>query len=218
MRCSEEVLALAERGQKREFFLHAHLCLCIAHFGLGEFPEAVAHGARVRAPHEFEKNNDQQFPHGYDPFMLGRVYEGLSLSMLGYPIQALEQMNEELTAAQRVVHPFFELFVRTQRCLLFGMHRDYACVLIESAAAITLAGEIGNLDFHAWTLIQHGCALMEMGDALGGEEVAAGFAMCSDLNSQYILPVLQAIHAVARLSRDDTHGARSAAVHGLVAW
>jgi predicted ATPase len=77
-----------------------------------------------------------------DPGAVCLAFAGLTLWMLGYPDQALERMNEALTLAQNLEHPFtlarVGLYYTT---FLHQLRREWQAVSERAETAIAVATE-----------------------------------------------------------------------------
>jgi tetratricopeptide (TPR) repeat protein len=73
---------------------------------LGEFASARAHLEQGIALYDPEQHRTHVFHYGNDSRVGCRVFVAEALWVLGYPDQALRHLDEALTWAQELVHPF----------------------------------------------------------------------------------------------------------------
>src|SRR5262249_2677291 len=103
----EQCLSLARRLDDPALLLSAHQALGISWFYLGQLSQAHAHVEQGRRLYDPQQHHALAFRHGNgDPGIGCLAYAGLTLWLQGYPDQALERVNEALTLAQNLEHPY----------------------------------------------------------------------------------------------------------------
>src|SRR4029450_8910928 len=136
----EQCLSLAQRLDDPALLLEAHLPLGTSGFYLGQLSQAHAHfaqGIRLYDPHQ---HHALTFRYGnIDPGAACLAFAGCTLWLLGYPDQALERVNEALTLAQHLEHPYTLARVLYWTTLLDQLRREWQEVSERTATALTVA-------------------------------------------------------------------------------
>jgi predicted ATPase len=139
----EQCLSLARRLDDPALLLEAHLALGDSWFHLGQPSQAHAHFEQSMRIYDPQQHHALAFRYdNADPGAVCLAFAGLTLWMLGYPDQALERMNEALTLAQNLEHPFtlarVGLYYMT---FLHQLRREWQAVSERAETAITVATE-----------------------------------------------------------------------------
>ena len=136
----EQCLSLARRLDDPALLLEAHLALGISWFLLGQLSQAHAHleqGMHLYDPHQ---HHALAFRYGnFDPGVGCLVFAGCTLWLLGYPDQALARVNEALTLAQHLEHPYALARGLYWTALLHQLRREWQMVSERAETAITVA-------------------------------------------------------------------------------
>ncbi len=104
---AEQLLSLAHRQQApTSRLLAAHYKLGVASFCLGELAVAREHVEQGIALYDPQKHNPHVSGVAQDPGVDCRVYAAIALWFLGYPDQALKRIQEALTLARELAHPY----------------------------------------------------------------------------------------------------------------
>jgi predicted ATPase/class 3 adenylate cyclase len=136
----EQCLSLAQRLDDPTLLLEVHLALGVSWFFLGQLSQAHAHIEQVVRLYDPQQHHALAFRHGnMDPGVGCLAYAGLTLWLLGYPDQALERVNEALTLAQHLEHPFTLARGLCWTTLLHQLRREWQVVPERAATAITVA-------------------------------------------------------------------------------
>jgi class 3 adenylate cyclase/predicted ATPase len=138
----EQCLSLARRLDDPALLLEAHLGLGASGFHLGQLSQAHTHleqGIRIYDP---QQHHALAFRYGnVDPGVMCLAFAGCTLWLLGYPEQALERVNEALTLAQNLEHPYTLARGLYYTTLLHQVRREWQVVSERAATAITVATE-----------------------------------------------------------------------------
>jgi predicted ATPase len=136
----EQCLSLARRLDAPALLLEAHQALGISWFSLGQLSQAHAHfeqGIRLYDPHQ---HHALVLRYGnLDPGVGCLAVAGLTLWLLGSPEQALARVNEALTLAQHLEHPFTLARGLSYTTLLHQLRRECQVVSERAETAITVA-------------------------------------------------------------------------------
>jgi predicted ATPase len=137
---AEQCLSLPRRLDDPALLLEAHLPLGTSGFYLGQLSQAHTHfaqGIRLYDPHQ---HHALTFRYGnIDPGAACLAFAGCTLWLLGYPEQALERVNEALTLAQHLEHPYTLARVLYWMTLLHQLRREWLVVSERAETAITVA-------------------------------------------------------------------------------
>lgn len=174
---AEQLLSLAQRMHPlTQPLLGAHLGLGITLFYLGELASALTHIEQSIALYDpqLHRPDRSQFSTA-DRKVVCLSYAARVLWDLGYPDQARQKMNEAVTLARELSHPFSVVFALSQATGLHTSLQDVQAVQEHGAALMTLAREHGFPYFLAGTAFRQGWILVEQGQA---EEGIA--QMCQD--------------------------------------
>jgi predicted ATPase len=104
----EELLRVAQEGQTPAWLAAAHQRQGHTLFHLGDFMAAHSHYERAMGVLTSERlgNPIRRQPDGLDPLMHCLAWWARVLWFLGYPTQGRQRMDEALTLARQLAHPF----------------------------------------------------------------------------------------------------------------
>jgi predicted ATPase len=137
---AEQCLSLAQRLDDLALLLEAHLPLGTSCFYLGQLPQAHAHFEQDMRLYNPQQHHALAFRYGnIDPGAACLAFAGCTLWLLGYPDQALERVNEALTLAQHLEHPYTLARVLYWTTLLHQLRREWQEVSERTATALTVA-------------------------------------------------------------------------------
>ena len=137
----EQLLTLAQRQHNPAFLLDAYLALGSTLCLLGEFVSAHAHLKQARILHDTQRSHFLAFRHGRVPGIHCLAWMSWTLWVLGYPDQALQRLQEALTLAQELSHPYTVGFVLNCVMQLSRQFNDVQVVQEKSEVMIALATE-----------------------------------------------------------------------------
>ena len=134
---------------------------------MGEFIAARRHLERVVELYDFETHQHLVDFSNNDPKCISLAWASHFLWMLGYPDQAVQASNDQLTLARRLRHPFNLGFSLTTGCGAYIYRRDADTLLERRSEGMALAREQGLDVFDAFTGLlwvsetQLNCGLVE---------------------------------------------------------
>jgi predicted ATPase len=103
----EQLHTIARRAQDPELNLQAHHALWTTSFVLGNFVKAREHAEQGMIIYDPQQHRSHAFIYGgHDPGVCCRFFGALAMWFLGYPDQALDRVNEAVSLAQDLSHPF----------------------------------------------------------------------------------------------------------------
>jgi predicted ATPase len=121
---------------------------------------ARAHLGKAIAAYELELHRPRAFLHSVlDPGVVCRSYDALSLWLLGYPDQALDQMTQALSLAERLSHPFSKGFALNFTAILHQFRREHESALTRAQEVIALSTDQGFGQWLAMGSVLQGWAL-----------------------------------------------------------
>jgi predicted ATPase len=136
----EQCLSLARRLDDPALLLEAHLALGASWFWLGQLSQAHAHVEQGMRLYDPQQHHALVFRYGnFDPGVRGLAFAGWILWLLGYPEQALARVNEALTLAQHLEHPYTLARGLYWTTLLHQWRREWQVVSERADTALTVA-------------------------------------------------------------------------------
>ena len=136
----EQCLSLARRLDDPALLLEAHLALGSSWFSLGQLSQAHAHLEQGIHIYDPQQHHALAFRYGnLDPGAACLAFAGCTLWLQGYPEQALERVNEALTLAQHLEHPYTLARGLYYTTFLHQLRRECQVVSERAATAITVA-------------------------------------------------------------------------------
>jgi predicted ATPase len=135
---------------------------------LGEFAQSRAHGEQGLALYDTRQHRSHIFLFGNDSGVGNRGQAALVLWILGYPDQAVSEMNEALALAQEVAHPFDTTRSLFLAASLAHFRRETHLIRERAETVIALSAEHGFALFSGWGPVLYGWALAENGQAEEG--------------------------------------------------
>ena len=173
----EEFLALAREQQDSLLLVVGHRMLGNTAWWQGELAQANAHVKEALALYDPEQHRAHAVRYGSDSGVFCGILEALTLWMLGYPDQALQDMKETLALARRLAHPFSLAQALHFSSLLHQLRREPQAARTQAEAELALYTEQGITHYHAWGLLPWGWALAAQGQrAEGIAQIRQGFA------------------------------------------
>ena len=164
----EQLLRLAERLDDRGLRLRAHQMLAEGLLFLGEFAQARAHAEQGITLYDPQQHRAHVFRYGNDSGVGCRAFAAEVLWVLGYPDQALRRIDEALTWAQELAHPFNLAFALNCAARLHRFRRDPHSAQERAEAGIALSREHGFRQFLATASMLRGWALATQGQRAEG--------------------------------------------------
>ena len=176
---AKQLLSLAQSVQDTVVHLGARRALGSTLFFLGEFTQAREHLEQGMALYAPQQHHSLAFVYGQDPGLVCKIYLALTLWYLGYPDQALKNMNKVLTMAQELSHPHSLAFALSQASGLHRARREAQEAQEKAEAAITISTKQGFPQRLALGTIYRGWALAEQGQLEEGiAQMRQGLTAC----------------------------------------
>jgi predicted ATPase len=166
----EQLLALAQQAQDPAMLLASHRALGSTLHLLGAVATAHTHFAQGIALYDLQQHRAYAFLYGEDAGVLCRSYDAWTLWTLGYPDQGLTQIDETVTLAQKMAHPYSLSFGLFSVSIFYAFRREVRAAQGHAEAAINLATEQGFPYWMAVGTILRGWALAHQGQAKEGIE------------------------------------------------
>jgi predicted ATPase len=165
----EQCLSLAQRLDAPALLLEAHFALGGSWFYLGQLCQAHAHLEQGIRTYDPQQHHTLAFRYGnVDPGVMCLAMGGLTLWMLGYPDQALARVNEALTLARNLEHPFTLARGLYWTTILHQVRREWQVVSERAETMITVATEHQVALMLALGPIMRGWALAMQGQGAEG--------------------------------------------------
>ena len=161
---AERLLDSAENVDNAVCKVLAHEALGFTLFAQGKFAAAHAELERSIGLCEDSKAAAYIDLSAQDPRVHVRLYDGMTLWMLGYPDRALRSCAEARRCADASQHPFSEAIARTISLRVHQLRGDAAVVADQANAAITFCEQHEFVHYLAMTLILHGWASAYQGE------------------------------------------------------
>jgi predicted ATPase len=167
---AEQLFSLAQRAQDPALLLEGNRIMGQTMFWLGEMSSARAHLEQGVALYDPQQHRSHAFVYGQDPGVFCRSFGAMPLWVLGYPDQALQHIQEALTLAQELTHPFSLAVALNHAATVHQFRREVQAARERAEALVTLCSEQG---FPYW--VNHGTILRGWARTLQ-EEGAEGIA------------------------------------------
>ena len=205
----EQGFPIAQRMQDPVLLQEAHYMLGTTFFYLGELVSAHAHLEQVITLYDFRQNGSRAFNTGINAGVKSLSTLSWTLWTLGYPDQALTRINEALTLAQQLSHPYSLGFALHFAATLYQWCREVQRVQELSETAITLSSKHGFVRWLAGGMIKRGWSLAEQGSAEEAVmQLCQGLATWRAMGGELGLPLMLAMLA-------ETYGKGGQAEEGL---
>ncbi|MDA2921126.1 tetratricopeptide repeat protein, partial [Desulfobacterota bacterium AH_259_B03_O07] len=173
---SEQLLLLAQDQQGSGLLVEAHSAVGASLFWLGELIPARDHLEQGIALYGPRQHRSHAFIYGQDPGVFCLSYLARALWFLGYPDQALDRINETLSMAQELSHPFSLAFALYFATLIRQLRQEVQSVRELTEKVITLSSEQGFPQWLTYGTILQGWMLADKGQGEGIAQVRQGMA------------------------------------------
>jgi predicted ATPase len=187
----ETLLHLAQHADDPALAVIAHYALGATLLWRGALPAARQHLTEAIAHHTTDQHHLMVFRIGQDPGVACRICTAFILWLLGYPNQALARLQEALTLAHTLRHPFSLAYARCWAAIIYQWCQDAPAVHEQADAAVALATV---QDFPLWAaqgMCLRGWALAMQGqDEEGMAQVCQGIAAWRAAGAVLHLPYL----------------------------
>ena len=164
----QRLLRLAHKFKKPTLLLEAHAAVVNPLFCLGKFTQARWHAEQAIDLDASHQHRSHTFLYEQDPMGLCLIYAALSLWQLGYPDQALKRIDQAITTARELTHPFSLAFAFFGATITHIHRREWRAVQKRARSLLTLATEQGFLFLAAMATFLQGRALVEEGQTQKG--------------------------------------------------
>src|SRR5262249_44056038 len=167
----EQLLILAQQvPDSTPMLVMAHRALGSTLFFLGTVASAHTHLAQSIALYDLQQHRAYAFRYGEDTGVACRSYDAWTLWSLGYPHQGLTQIDETVTLAQQMAHPYSLSFGLLSASIFSTFRREVRAVQERAEAALSVAKEQGFPYWRAMGTILRGWTLAQQGQAQEGIE------------------------------------------------
>jgi predicted ATPase len=166
----EQLLTLGQQTQDPVMLSAAHRTLGTTLYYLGAAAEAHTHFAQGLALYDLYQHRASTLLYGEDMGVGCGAFDAWTLWFLGYPHQGLTQVDEAVTLAQQMAHPYSLSFVLIFAAMFHQFRREVRVAQDRAEAAIILAKEQGFPYWMAIGSILHGWTLTRQGQAQEGIE------------------------------------------------
>ena len=165
----EQLLGMAQRLQDPALLLEAHHVVGGgAMYFFGDLASAWVHLQQALALYNPHQHRSHVFLYGHDPRVCCLCFEAHALWRLGYPDQALKSMQDALTFARELGHPFSLGQALTYAAGLHQHRREVQATHRWAAELIELSREQGFLIWFPLGTAAQGWVLAEQGDVEEG--------------------------------------------------
>jgi predicted ATPase/class 3 adenylate cyclase len=165
---AEQLLRVAQREHDAALLVEAHRALGSTLYPLGEPTLARTHLEQGIALHDPQQHASYISRYGENAGVSCRGHLARVLWYLGYPDQAVRRIQEALTLAQELAHPFNRTFAACFAAILYQCRREGRLARESAEVALTLASEQGFAFFSALATILHGWAFAVQGQSEEG--------------------------------------------------
>src|SRR4029450_13037279 len=145
----EQLLALAHHVHNPAMLVAAHRDVGATVFQQGAVAAAHTHFAQGIALYEPQQHRASVFLHGQDAGVLCRSYAAAALWYLGYPDQAWARIQEAVTLAQQIAHPFSLTVALGEAAVVHQCRREGPATQEHAEATLALATAQGFLHWKA---------------------------------------------------------------------
>jgi predicted ATPase len=165
---AQQRLHLAQRVHDPALLLEADPQLGSLALFLGELASARAHFAQAVALYHAQQHRSHALVYGVDPGVVSWSHGSHVLWLLGHPIQALHSIQQVLTLAHELAHPFSLGFALHSAARLHQFRRESHAAHERAEALLALSTAHGFQDRVAEGTILRGWALAEQGERAEG--------------------------------------------------
>jgi len=141
---ADELSGLAELQSDAAFLLQAHHAQWSTRLYFGEFTECLEHAEQGIAVYDARKHHAQTFRFGgHDPCVCGHANAAMSLCVLGYPDQAVAQLEDGLSLAHELHHPETLVSILEEAVNVHLLRREFDVAKERGAMALEVMREHG---------------------------------------------------------------------------
>lgn len=171
----EQLLHIAQSLSTPEHLVVARCSLGQVLFYRGESTPAYTHFTQALESYNPEEHQALVARYGIDLGVISQAWLARELWQLGYPDQAVQQIEDACRLAQKVAHPFSRAQTLIASALMYQFRHEMSPVQERAEAAATLAVEQGFASVLGRATVLKGWALAMQGqDEAGIEELRQG--------------------------------------------
>ncbi|MCB9076807.1 MAG: AAA family ATPase [Anaerolineaceae bacterium] len=165
---SSRLFDLAEQSHDPIACIEAHWIKSETMFALGQFDQARQHQQEAIARYDYDLYEAYPYRAVQDPGLSCRHFHAATLWLLGYPDQAMAQIEAALTQARTLRSDFGLSGALYFKALLHQFQQEPVAAEMESRSALTLARQKGFSLLKACTTIVYGWALAKQDQVESG--------------------------------------------------
>ncbi|MGE0826264.1 MAG: adenylate/guanylate cyclase domain-containing protein [Candidatus Binatia bacterium] len=160
----EQLLSLARDLQDPSPLIAAHFALGQTLFWLGEFALAREHVEQGVVLYDPQRHRLLASFYGQDPGVTCRLTAALALWNLGYPAQARKRINEALTLAQELSHPYSQALTSLGSAMLYQFCQESQATREQVEVVLAFSSEQGFPFLSTRATVLRGWALAMRGE------------------------------------------------------
>ena len=207
----EQLMTLAQQAHESAMLVVAYRALGATLSFLGAAVPAHTYFTQGIALYDPQQDCATALLYGEDAGVACGAHDAWALWRLGYPDQGLARLNEAVTLAQQIGHPYSLGFALSFAAVFHQLCREVRCTQERSEAAIRLATEQGFPVWRARGSLLRGWALVQQGQAKEGiEQMHQGLTAHRATGSAILRPCFLSLIAEA-------HGTMGQPEEGLTA-
>jgi DNA-binding winged helix-turn-helix (wHTH) protein/predicted ATPase len=186
---SEQLLRLAHNTSDSTLLAMAHRAMGTTLFYLGEFTAAREHFEQVLAFYDLRQHRSLGLLYAVDPKVVSLIYLAQTLWYLGYPDQASGRIQQGLSLAQELAHPYSWTGALCNAAWLQQYCGDAPATQASAEAVIALASEQGFSPHLEIGRICRGWAVAVQGrPEVGLTELREGLAAYRATQAKNVMP------------------------------
>jgi class 3 adenylate cyclase/predicted ATPase len=194
----DQLWQLARGAQDSALLSVAHRAMATTFHFQGEFVLAQEHEVQGIALYDSQEHSSLALLYGEHPAVVCQCFAAHDLWYLGYPDRALVSIQDALTRAQQLAHPFMLVHTLDFAAWLHLYRREGQLTREQAEADIALATEHKIAFFLAHGTIFRGWALVEQGRGTEGiAQIRQGLAAYRATGAECERPYLLALQAEA---------------------
>jgi predicted ATPase len=194
----EQLLALAQQTQHSSMLVAAYRALGATLSFLGAAVSAHTYLTQGSALYDLQQHRASALLYGEDAGVACGANDAWTLWRLGYPDQGLTRINEVVTVAQQIGHPFSLGFALSEAALVHHFRREDRAAQACADAVISLATAQGFPYWKAFGAILRGWALAQHGQAQEGiDQINQGLMTYRATGAEMLRPWLLSLLAEA---------------------
>ncbi len=165
---ARQLLALAQEKEEPDLLVEAFCALGTYRFHQVDLLAARAYLEQSMALYDQPHHRSHALLYGQDPAVVGMAYLAWTLWCLGYPEQALTQMQAALTLAHEIAHPYSLVIATTYASVQYQFLGDVERCRAHAENAIALATQHGFTLWLSMATFLKGWALTRQDDFENG--------------------------------------------------